>query len=150
MSFPFRLAFAALPLLLIVAPALLAIRRPEERVSRFQMFFVWIAAYSMIVGLVGFGATMAVDFAFAFIPGRASDGGFRNGEYLFNWHDTTYTPVSKEICERAWFLEQTSSHLLWVPFATFAIAVAILFATKPLFVERSKGKMAAGKDADAT
>lgn len=97
------------------------------------MFFVWLLAYSMLVAVWGLFATILVTFAYGGIPGTASGGGLMNGQYYFNWHDETYTQVTQQTWERAWFLEQLSRHFRWVPIGVLGASFAILFITKPLF-----------------
>lgn len=119
------------PLLLVVLPAVVtSIRlRREERVGRLQMFFVWLAAYSMLVVAVGLLATLAVFFCFGGIPGTATAGGNIDGNYYFNWHDQTYTEVSKETWERAFFLEQLAMHTIGVPVCVFLGSALMLLVT---------------------
>jgi hypothetical protein len=129
-----ELCFTGIPLLAIAVPALLTtIRHRDRYVSRFQMFSVCLAGYSLLVSACGMGATILVDARYASIPGTASDGGMINGDFYFNSHDQQYTQVPRETWERAWFMEQLSQHLLWVPFGVFGASVAFLYFTRRLF-----------------
>jgi hypothetical protein len=134
-----ELFFIGIPLLAIAVPALITTicQRNNQNVSPVQMFFVWLAAYSMLTAACGMGATILVDAHFGTIPGTASDGGKINGRYYFNWHDEKYTQVPKETWERARFLEQLSQHLLRVPFGVFGVSLAILYFTRRLFSRRA-------------
>ena len=125
----FQLWFIGIPLLVIAIPALITtIRQHSDRQSRpIQMFFFWQAAYSMLIAGIGMLSTIIVSAYYSMIPGTASDGGNINGKYYFNWHDQTYTEVPQLAWERAWFLEQMSQHLLWVPFVVFGTSFVILF-----------------------
>lgn len=130
---PSQLFFVGLPLLLIVVLALIATCRfREEELSRFQVFFCWVAAYSMGVAAAGFLGAMVVFTWYGGIPGSASDGGLINGQYYFNWHDETYTQVSRQTWQRAYVLEQLATRALWVGFSCFAGSFAILFLTRRL------------------
>jgi hypothetical protein len=124
----------------IAFPALITTirHRADEKTNPIQMFFVWLAAYSMLVAAFGMLATIIVFTSYGMIPGTASDGGKSDGKYYFNWHDETYTEVSKQTWQRAWFFEQLSQHFLWVPFGVFGSSLAILFLTRPFFRPRAK------------
>jgi hypothetical protein len=136
---PWHLFFIAVPLVCIVVPSLVTARRHSRDggMSQFQMFFVWLLAYSMLVAACGFLATILVFFAYGGIPGTASSGGLINGQYYFNWHDETYTQVAQQTWEQAWFLEQLSQHFVWVPIGVLVASFAILLATKPFFARQA-------------
>lgn len=63
----------------------------------------------MGVAAAGFLGAMVVFTWYGGIPGSASDGGLINGQYYFNWHDETYTQVSKQTWQLAYVLEQLAT-----------------------------------------
>jgi hypothetical protein len=131
-----ELVFITAPFLLIVVPAAISVLRrgsEQDRISRLQMFFVWLAAYSMLVAAIGFLGVLAVAFAYGGIPGTASEGGKTNGKYYFNWHDEIRTEVSEETWERAYFLEQLAAHFIAVPVAMLAASILVLLVTRRWF-----------------
>jgi len=131
----FHLYFIGIPLLCIVLPSLVTVwrQRSDDDSNQIQMFFVWLVAHAMLVAACGAFATLLVFLSYGGIPGTASDGGLINGQYCFNWHDETYTQVSQQTWERAWFLEKLSQHFVWVPLGVIGTSFAILIVTRPLF-----------------
>ena len=130
-----QLVFIGIPLILVVLPAVVTLVRqaPEAQFGRIHMLFVWLSAYSMLVSGFGFLSMVAVFFSNAAIPGTASEGGNIGGKYYFNWHDETYTEVSKQTWERAYFVEQLAAHTIFVPVGVLLISVSVLFvATRRL------------------
>jgi hypothetical protein len=131
-----ELFFVSMPLVLVVAPATISVlrgRTEHDRIARFPMFFVWLAAYSMLVATFGFFGVLVATFAYGNIPGTASEGGKTDGKYYFNWHDEIRTEVSEQTWERAYFVEQLAAHFIAVPVAILALSIVLLFVTRRRF-----------------
>jgi hypothetical protein len=154
-----RLFFVALPLLLIFAgaPITRVGERPDKRISRFQTFFVLVAAYSMVVFALGLVARGLVNNAYQDIPGSASayaslsprdierirnypnpegidprrDGG---QHYFYSAKRQVFTPVSKDTWERALFLERLTICPVYVSIVTWGFSILILVATRRFFL----------------